>query len=106
MTAIIASPENLSSYLWDTTPAARTARRWTRVDLSLYANLPYGSTTSMPEEKICKAIDLPSATAHLPSDQRRPHRGDSFGGRVVSVSSPALGHGFLDQRTHGFVFFL
>jgi len=42
-------------------------------------------------EKICKAIDLPPATAHLPSDQRRPHRGDSFGGRVVSVSSPARG---------------
>lgn len=28
---------------------ARTARRWTRVDLSLRANLPDGSTTSMPE---------------------------------------------------------
>jgi len=33
----------------------RTARRWTRVDLSLYANLPYGSTTSMPEPRVFAA---------------------------------------------------
>jgi hypothetical protein len=33
----------------------RTARRWTRVDLSLYANLPYGSTTSMPEPHVFAA---------------------------------------------------
>ena len=30
----------------------RTERRWTRVDLSLRANLPYGSTTSMPEPHV------------------------------------------------------
>jgi hypothetical protein len=29
----------------------RTARRWTRVDLSLHATLPYGSTTAIPEAK-------------------------------------------------------
>ena len=27
----------------------RTERRWTRIDLSLQASLPYGSTTSLPE---------------------------------------------------------
>jgi len=33
----------------------RTARRWTRVHLSLYANLPYGSTTSMLEPHVFAA---------------------------------------------------
>lgn len=31
---------------------ARTERRWTRVDLSLQASLPYGSTTPMPEVRV------------------------------------------------------
>jgi hypothetical protein len=30
----------------------RTEKRWTRVNLSLYANLPYGSTTPMPDIQI------------------------------------------------------
>lgn len=30
----------------------RTERRWTRIDLSLQASLPYGSTTSMPEPQV------------------------------------------------------
>jgi hypothetical protein len=30
----------------------RTERRWTRIDLSLHASLPYGSTTSMPEPQV------------------------------------------------------
>jgi len=33
----------------------RTERRWMRVDLSLRANLPYGSTTSMPEPHVFSA---------------------------------------------------
>jgi len=33
----------------------RTARRWTRVHLSLYAKLPYGSTTSMLEPHVFAA---------------------------------------------------
>ena len=32
--------------------SARTQPRWTRVDLSLRASLPYGSTTSMPEPRL------------------------------------------------------
>ena len=31
---------------------ARTERRWKRVDLSLHAGLPYGSTTAMPEPRL------------------------------------------------------
>lgn len=31
---------------------ARTERRWKRVDLSLHASLPYGSTTPMPEGRV------------------------------------------------------
>jgi len=30
----------------------RTERRWKRVDLSLHAGLPYGSTTAMPEPQL------------------------------------------------------
>jgi len=30
----------------------RTQKRWTRVDLALYANLPYGSTTPIPDLQI------------------------------------------------------
>jgi len=30
----------------------RTAQRFTRVDLELYANLPYGSTTAIPDPKV------------------------------------------------------
>ncbi|MEW5981108.1 MAG: hypothetical protein AB1806_01910 [Acidobacteriota bacterium] len=30
----------------------RTERRWTRIDLSLRASLPYGSTTPMPEPQV------------------------------------------------------
>jgi hypothetical protein len=30
----------------------RTDRRWTRINLSLHASLPYGSTTSMPEPHV------------------------------------------------------
>src|SRR6266404_9884475 len=30
----------------------RTERRWTRIDLSLHASLPYGSTTPMPEPHV------------------------------------------------------
>jgi hypothetical protein len=33
----------------------RTERRWTRVDLSLHARLPYGSTTSIPEPSVFSA---------------------------------------------------
>jgi hypothetical protein len=30
----------------------RTERRWTRIDVSLHASLPYGSTTSMPDSRV------------------------------------------------------
>ncbi len=30
----------------------KTQRRWTRVDLELYATLPYGSTTPIPDPKV------------------------------------------------------
>lgn len=33
----------------------RTERRWKRVDLSLHAGLPYGSTTAMPEPQLLGA---------------------------------------------------
>ena len=32
--------------------ATKTARRWNRVNLSLHANLPYGSTTLMPDPQL------------------------------------------------------
>src|SRR6516165_1509907 len=33
----------------------RTQKRWTRVDLALYANLPYGSPTPIPDVQILAA---------------------------------------------------
>ena len=33
----------------------KTQRRWTRVDLELYATLPYGSTTPIPEPQVFKS---------------------------------------------------
>ena len=36
--------------------------------------------------------DRPPATAHLPSDQGRPHRGDSFGGPGARFGAPRGNH--------------
>ena len=52
----------------------RTARRWTRVDLSLYANLPYGSTTSMPEPA-CSLLGLLLLWRRLMQPLARSRRG-------------------------------
>ena len=50
--------------------ATRTQRRWTGVDLSLHASLPYGSTTSMPESHVVGAWST-SAGAHVQGYPRR-----------------------------------
>lgn len=45
----------LTELVGRTTRSPRAERRWTRVDLSLHASLPYGSTTAIPEPSVLGA---------------------------------------------------
>lgn len=71
----------------------RTQRRWTRIDLSLHASLPYGSTTSMPDSRVlgswtASVVEEADAVFTDIEEQR---------GRVVAVLG---GHGDVDVRAH------
>jgi hypothetical protein len=72
---------------------ARTERRWKRVDLSLRASLPYGSTTSMPEPRVFGAWTS--------SVEERVHEAfseiEERNGRIVAVLG---GHGDLEVQVH------
>jgi hypothetical protein len=71
----------------------RTVRRWTRIDLSLHASLPYGSTTSMPESHMIGAWTASveeNADAVFTEMQQKK-------GRIVAVLG---GHGDLEVHTH------
>lgn len=69
----------------------RTERRWMRVDLSLHANLPFGSTTSIPEPSVfCAwtAAVVEQADAVFTDVEERD-------GRIVAVRG---GHGDLELQ--------
>lgn len=69
----------------------RTERRWTRVDLRLHANLPYGSTTSIPEPSVfgawTAAVVGQADAAFTDVDERD--------GRILAIRG---GHGDLELR--------
>jgi hypothetical protein len=71
----------------------RTERRWTRLDLSLHASLPYGSTTSIPEPHVfgawTAAVVQKADTAFTDIEEK--------GGRIVAVLG---GHGDLEVHAH------
>lgn len=71
----------------------RTGRRWTRVDLSLHATLPYGSTTSMPKPDVFGAwtASIVEKVDAAFSDVKERE------GRVVSVLG---GHGDVEVQAH------
>ena len=70
---------------------ARTERRWKRVDLSLHATLPYGSTTSMPEPRVFGAW-----TASIEEKIHAAFREiEERNGRIVAVLG---GHGDLEVQ--------
>ena len=71
----------------------RTERRWARVDLSLHASLPYGSTTSIPERD---AFGGWTAAVVEKADAALTHV-EEKGGRVVAVLG---GHGDLEVHMH------
>jgi len=71
----------------------KTERRWTRVDLSLHATLPYGSTTSIPEPRLFGAW---TASVAKKADAAFTHV-EEKGGRVVAVLG---GHSDLEMRAH------
>jgi hypothetical protein len=71
----------------------RTEHRWTRVDLSLHASLPYGSTTSMPEPRVFgpwTATVVEKAAAVFTDVEEK-------NGRIVAVVG---GHGDLEVHAH------
>jgi hypothetical protein len=71
----------------------RTERRWTRVDLSLHATLPYGSTAPIPEPAVFggwTAGVVEKADAAFTHVEER-------GRRIVSVLG---GHGDLEMKTY------
>lgn len=70
----------------------RIERRWTRVDLSLHASLPYGSTASIPERQ---AFGGWAAAVVEKADAAFTHV-EEQGGRVVAVLG---GHGDLELQT-------
>ena len=71
----------------------RTERRWTRIDLSLHATLPYGSTTLMPEPHVFGAW----AAAVVEKADAAFSDVEETKGRVVAVLG---GHGGLEVHTH------
>jgi len=71
----------------------RTEHRWTRIDLSLRAGLPYGSTTSMPEPHVFGAWTasvLETADAAFTDVEQKK-------GRIVAVLG---GHGDVEVQAH------
>ncbi len=71
----------------------RTERRWTRIDLSLHASLPYGSTTSIPEPHVFGAWTasvVEKADAALTDTEEKK-------GRMVAVLG---GHGGVEVQGH------
>lgn len=71
----------------------RTERRWTRIDLSLHASLPYGSTTSMPDSRVLGSWTASvgeKADAAFTDIQEKK-------GRVVAVLG---GHGDVEVHAH------
>ncbi len=74
-------------------PPFRTERRWTRIDLSLQASLPYGSTTAMPEPHVFgawTAAVVEQADAALTDIEEKK-------GRIVAVLG---GHGDVEVHAH------
>ena len=71
----------------------RTERRWTRIDLSLHASLPYGSTTSMPEPHVFGAwaasVEQKADAALTDTEEKK--------GRLVAVLG---GHGDVEVHAH------
>jgi hypothetical protein len=71
----------------------RTERRWTRVDLSLHATLPYGSTTAIPEPEVfggwTATVEKNADAAFTLVEEKR--------GRIVAVLG---GHGDLEMQAH------
>ena len=71
----------------------RTERRWTRIDLSLHASLPYGSTTSMPDSRVLgswTASVVEKADAAFTDIEEKK-------GRMVAVLG---GHGDVEVHAH------
>lgn len=71
----------------------RTERRWTRVDVSLHATLPYGSTTSISEPQVFGGW---AATVVENADTAFTHL-EEKDGRVGAVLG---GHGDLEMQAH------
>jgi hypothetical protein len=71
----------------------RTERRWTRVDLSLHATLPYGSTAPVPEPAV---FAVWTAGVVKKADTAFTHV-EEKSGRIVSVLG---GHGDLEMKAH------
>jgi hypothetical protein len=71
----------------------RTERRWTRIDLSLHATLPYGSTKLMPEPHVFGAW----AAAVVEKADAAFTDVEETKGRVVAILG---GHGDLEVHTH------
>ena len=67
----------------------RTERRWMRVDLSLHANLPYGSTTLLPETSVLGAWAA-AVVEHVNAAFTDVEERD---GRIIAISG---GHGDLE----------
>jgi hypothetical protein len=81
----------LTELLGRRTRVPRTERRWTRVDLSFHATLPYGSTTAIPETQVFGGW---TATVVEKADATFTHV-EEKGGRVVAVLG---GHGDLEMQ--------
>jgi hypothetical protein len=71
----------------------RTEPRWSRVDLSLCATLPYGSTTAIPESELLGGW---TATVVKNADAAFTHV-EEKGGRIVAVLG---GHGDLEMQAN------
>ena len=71
----------------------RTERRWTRIDLSLHASLPYGSTTPMPDPNVFGAwaasVEEKADAAFTALQEKK--------GQVVAILG---GHGEVDVQAH------
>jgi hypothetical protein len=83
----------LTELLGRTRRSPRTERRWTRVDLSLHATLPYGSTTSIPERQ---SFGGWTAAVVEKADAAFTHV-EEKSGRIVAVLG---GHGDLEVQAH------
>ena len=71
----------------------KTERRWMRVDASLHASLPYGSTTAPPEHHVLG----PWTAAVLEIADTAFTKIEEKGGRIVAVLG---GHGDLEAHAH------